>query len=226
MWSRPLKIFGVSILAALCIVPTAEALTIVPFQSMETGTYLFTFTSPTTNHAVATGTGTSTLGSFQASGSEDSDFTDPLHQTVTNGHFTQDYGGGNTLFGTFSGTATATSSTGGTVTLSVPFIAGTGALTEVIGGTGTATGMFQFVSTNPDQTENFTYALSLTANLEVVPEPPTPVLLTSALAALGLVWLRSGPHAAAADPRPWSTSRMPAMIRLRSGKTWLSRTGL
>ena len=186
MWNRRLRIFGLSILAALCIVPTVEALTITPFQSTETGTYLFTLTSPTTNHAVATGTGTGTFGSFQSSGFQDSDFTDPLHQTVTNGHFAQDYGGGNTLFGTFSGTATATSATGGTFALSVPFIEGTGALSGVIGGTGTATGMFQFVSTNPDQTQNFTYALSLTGNVDVVPEPPTLLLLTSELAALGV----------------------------------------
>jgi len=187
MWSRRLKIIGLSILASLCIVPTVEAFTIIPFQSTETGTYLFTLTSPTTNHSAATGTGTGTFGSFQSFGSQDSDFTDPLHQIVTDGHFTQDYGGGDTLFGTFSGAATATSLTGGTFALSVPLIEGTGALSGVIGGTGAATGMFQFVSTNPDGTENFTYALSLTGSLEVVPEPPTLLLLTSALAGLGIM---------------------------------------
>ena len=37
---------------------------------------------------------------------------------------------------------------------------------------------------------------------------------------------RYRPHAAKADPGPCSASRIPAMIRLRSGKTWFSRTGL
>jgi len=192
MLSRRMTILGcLSILAVLSSATTIEALTIIAFHSTETGAYLFTPTSPTTNHAVAAGTGTGTLGSFQSSGFQDSDFTDPFHQTVTNGHFTQDYGSGNTLFGTFTGTATATSATGGTFILSVPFIEGTGALSEVIGGSGTATGMFQFVSTNPDQTQNFTYALSLTGNVEVVPEPSTLLLLISALAGLvGVLWRR------------------------------------
>jgi hypothetical protein len=75
--------------------------------------------------------------------------------------------------------------------LSVPFIEGTGALNEVIGGSGTATGMSRFVSTNPDQTQNFTYVLSLTGNVEVVPEPSTLLLLISALAGLvGVPWRR------------------------------------
>jgi hypothetical protein len=101
---------------------------------------------------VAAGTGVSTLGSFQTSGSQDSDFTDPLHQIVSNGLFTQDYGGA-TLVGTFSGTATATSATSAEATLSA----------------------------NPDQSQNFTYALSLVGSLEFVPEPSSLVLLVSGL---------------------------------------------
>ena len=193
MLGRRSTILGcLSILTFLCITSDVEALTIIAFQSTETGAYLFTPTSTTTNHAVAAGPDTGTLGSFQSSGFQDSDFTDPLHQIVSNGHFTQDYGSGNTLFGTFTGSATATGATGGTFILAVPFIGGTGALSEVIGGSGTATGMFEFVSTNPDQTQNFTYALSLTGNVEIVPEPSTLLLLISALAGLvGVVWRRT-----------------------------------
>jgi hypothetical protein len=39
------------------------------------------------------GAGAGTLGSFVSAGSQDSDFSDPIHQIVTNGLFTQDYGG-------------------------------------------------------------------------------------------------------------------------------------
>ena len=182
MSSRRLTILGgLCLLISLCISPGVEALTIIAFQSTETGTYLFTPTSATTNHAVAAGTGTGTLGAFQSSGFQDSDFTDPLHQIVSNGHFTQDYGSGTTLFGTFAGTAAATSATGGTFTLAVPFIGGTGALSDVIGGSGAATGTFEFVSANPDQSENFTYVLSLVGSVDVVPEPWSLALLISGL---------------------------------------------
>ena len=119
------------------------------------------------------------MGAFQSSGSQDSDFTDPLHQIVSNGHFIQDYGSGTTLFGTFAGTATATSATGGTFTLAVPFIGGSGALSDVIGGSGTVTGTFQFVSANPDQSENFTYVLSLVGSVDVVPAPWSLALMVS-----------------------------------------------
>src|SRR4051794_1954001 len=37
---------------------------------------------------------------------------------------------------------------------------------------------------------------------------------------------RHPPYAAAAGPRAANTSRMPAMMRVRFGKTWSSRTGL
>ena len=59
----------------------AHAGVIVPFQSTETG--LLQLTSATTSHAVATGTGVSTLGLFQVTGSQDSDFTYPLNQMVS-----------------------------------------------------------------------------------------------------------------------------------------------
>jgi hypothetical protein len=171
-----------ALLAQLCVAAGVQAGVIVPFQSTETGTYLLQLTSTTTSHAVAAGTGVSTLGSFQAAGSQDSDFTDPLHQIVSNGLFTQDYGGA-TLVGTFSGTATATSATSAEATLIIPFIEGTGALSNVIGGSGTATVTVEFVSANPDQSQNFTYALSLVGSLEVVPEPSSLALLVSGLVA-------------------------------------------
>src|SRR5262245_64889231 len=114
-------------LPLLCL-PRAAAASIMPFQSTETGTYVFPLTSPTTNHSTAIGTGSGTLGFFQSTGSQDSDFTDPLHQMVQNGHFMQDYGGGSTLFGSFTGTAAVTSATGGVFNLIVPSIGGTGAL--------------------------------------------------------------------------------------------------
>jgi len=63
-----------ALLAQLCMATGAQAGIIGPFQSTETGTYLLQLTSATTSHAVATGTGVSTLGSFQAAGSQDSDF--------------------------------------------------------------------------------------------------------------------------------------------------------
>ena len=55
----------------------------MPFQSTETGTYLLQLTSATTSHAVATGTGVTTLGSFQAAGSQDSDFTRSIRSSAT-----------------------------------------------------------------------------------------------------------------------------------------------
>jgi hypothetical protein len=123
------------------------------------------------------------LGSFQVAGSQDSDFTDPLHQIVSNGLFTQDYGGDATLVSTFSGTAMATSATSAQATLIIPFIGGTGALSGVIGGSRTATVTVQFVSANPDQSQDFAYALSLVGSLEVVPEPSSLALLVSGLVA-------------------------------------------
>jgi len=182
--TRPIALGCLLVLALLCHPHAAMAL-IIPFQSAETGTYLFTLTSPTTNHSVAIGTGSGTLGAFQSTGSQDSDFTDPLHQTVQNGHFTQSYAGG-TLFGSFMGTAAVTGPTSGVFSLVVPSIGGTGALSGVVGGTGTATGTFEFVSVNPDQTQNFTYTLTLTAGL-VVPEPSTLWLLGGGLAGLAIV---------------------------------------
>jgi hypothetical protein len=171
-----------ALLAQLCVAGGVQAGVIVPFQSTETGTYLLQLTSTTTSHAVAAGTGVSTLGSFRVTGSQDSDFTDPLHQIVSNGLFTQDYVGA-TLVGTFSGTATATSATSAQATLIIRFIGGTGALSNVIGGKGTATVTVEFVGANPDQSQSFTYALSLVGSLEVVPEPSSLTLLVSGLVA-------------------------------------------
>ena len=186
--ARPIALGCILVLALLCHPHVAMA-SIIPFQSAETGTYLFTLTSPTTNHSVAIGTGSGALGAFQSTGSQDSDFTDPLHQTVQNGHFTQSYAEG-TLFGSFTGTAAVTGPTSGVFSLVVPSIGGTGALSGVIGGTGTAMGTFEFVSMNPDQTQNFTYTLTLTAGL-LVPEPSTLWLLGGGLAGLAAAgWTR------------------------------------
>jgi len=49
-----------------------------------------------------------------------------------------------------------------------------------MGGSGIVT---EFVSANPDQSQNFTYALSLVGSLEVVPEPSSLALLVSDLVA-------------------------------------------
>src|SRR5262245_17017997 len=180
--------FGCLLALTLLCLPRAAAASIMASQSTETGTYVFTLTSPTTNHSAAIGTGSGTLGFFQSPGSQDSDFTDPLPQTVQHRHFTQDYGGGSTLFGSFTGTAAVTSATGGVFSLSVPSIGGTGALSGVVGGSGTAAGTFEFVSVNPDQTQNFAYTLILTAAL-VVPGPSTLWLLGMGLVCLaGTGW--------------------------------------
>jgi len=56
-------------------------------------------------------------------------------------------------------------------------------LSDMIGGSGTATLTGQFVSANPDQSQNFTYALSLVGSLEVVQEPSSLALLVSGLVA-------------------------------------------
>ena len=56
----------------------------------------------------------------------------------------------------------------------------------MIGGSGTATLTGQFVSANPDQSQNFTYALSLVGSLEVVQEPSSLALLVSGLVAAAL----------------------------------------
>jgi hypothetical protein len=186
---RPL-VSGLLGLIMLVTIPPAEAAVVVAFHTAETGSELFTFTSPTTNHAVATGTGTGTLGAFTSSGSQDSDFTNPAMQIVSNGLFTQDYGGGSTLFGTFTGTADQTSATGGDFMLSIAAIAGSGALSDVIGGSGVATGTFQFVSANPDGTLNLTYTLSLTGTLDVIPEPAACLLLGIGVAGLATLTRR------------------------------------
>jgi len=52
-----------------------------------------------------------------------------------------------------------------------------------MGGSGIATVTVEFVSANPDQSQNFTYALSLVGSLEVVPEPSSLALLVSGLVA-------------------------------------------
>ena len=52
-------------LIALAIAPPSGAATLVPFHTTESGNELFTLTSPRTNHAVAVGTGTGTLGSAE-----------------------------------------------------------------------------------------------------------------------------------------------------------------
>jgi ATP-dependent helicase YprA (DUF1998 family) len=52
-----------------------------------------------------------------------------------------------------------------------------------MGGSGIATVTVEFVSANPDQSQNFTYALSLVRSLEVVPEPSSLALLVSGLVA-------------------------------------------
>jgi hypothetical protein len=177
------------LLTLLSLARVAGAATILPFQTTETGTYLLSVTSATTSHAVAVGTGSGSFGSFQSSGSQDSDFSDPLHQVVSNGHFTQDYGGGTTLFGTFSGTATATSSTAGTFALTIPFIGGTGGLSRIVGGGGTATGTFQLLSTNPDQTENLAYTLMLVGSV-TVPAPWSLAMLIGGVTTLALLGRR------------------------------------
>jgi len=177
------------LLTLLCLARVAGAATILPFQTTEAGTYLLTVTSATTSHAVAVGTGSGSFGSFQSSGSQDSDFSDPLHQIVSNGHFTQDYGGGTTLSGAFSGTATATSSTAGTFALTIPFIGGTGGLSSIVGGSGTATGTFQLLGTNPGQTENLAYTLTLVGSVSV-PEPRSLAMLIGGGAALVLLGRR------------------------------------
>jgi len=189
MLRRPL-VSGLLGLITLATVPPAEAAVVVAFHTAETGSELFTLTSPTTNHAVATGTGTGTLGAFTSSGSQDSDFTNPAMQVVSNGLFTQDYGGGSTLSGTFTGTADQTNASGGDFTLSIPTIAGSGALSGVIGGSGVATGTFQFVGANPDGTLNLTYTLSLTGTLDVIPEPATCLLLGMSVVGLAMLTRR------------------------------------
>jgi hypothetical protein len=67
--------------------------------------------------------------------------------------------------------------------LIIPFIGGTGALSNVMGGSGIVTVTVEFVSANPDQSHNFTYALSLVGSLEVVPEPSSLALRVSGLIA-------------------------------------------
>ena len=52
-----------------------------------------------------------------------------------------------------------------------------------MGGSGIATVTVEFVSANQDQSQNFTYALSLVGSLEVVPEPSSLALLVSDLVA-------------------------------------------
>jgi hypothetical protein len=76
--TRPTTLGALVLLILLCLPRLAGAVTILLFESTETGTYLFTLTSATMSHAVAAGSGSGSFGTFQSSGSQDSDFTDPL----------------------------------------------------------------------------------------------------------------------------------------------------
>ena len=80
--TRLISLCTLAFLAPLCVAAGVQAGVIVP-QSTETGTYLLQLTSATTSHAAATGAGVSTLGSFQAAGSQDSDFTRSIRSSAT-----------------------------------------------------------------------------------------------------------------------------------------------
>jgi hypothetical protein len=162
-----------TVLTILSLVRSAQAQ--IPYTSTETGNYLITPTGPNTIHGEYTGLGNSSPGgAYTSFGAFDLDTTDPANQIASNATFNQDYGGGNTLFGTFTGTATFTSATEGTFTLDSLLTGGTGTFLNYRG-TFTVTGTLNV--TGPT---TIAYTAIANGTLVVIPEPGAVALLIGA----------------------------------------------
>lgn len=122
------------------------------------------------------GTGTSNLGAFTTA---ESHCVNVATGNLSNGLFTFDFGGGNTFFGTYVGTATLPP-VGGVVPLSQTFTVtgGTGLFT---GASGSFTGIGARIEANGVANIHLDFAGTITT----VPEPATVVLLGSGLAGVG-----------------------------------------
>lgn len=156
--------------AALALPLTQSASAQVPYTGTETGSFTLVPNSPTTGQVTASANGSDSLGgAFSAAVTADLDFSNPMLQLVSNGVFTRDYGGGNSITGAFSGTLTPTGPTTGVFSLPFTITGGTGQFAGVTG-SGLEEGSLTFTS---PLTADFTSSFQGT----VVPEPGTLALL-------------------------------------------------
>jgi hypothetical protein len=125
--------------------------------------------------------GTSNFGAFTAT---TSNCVDRTSGRFFNGLFAFDFGGGRTLFGTYSGT----------IALPLPpaigVPAGISELLTITGGTGAFAGAMGVLTATGAETVNadntFNLHLNMTGTVSTAPEPNTIVLLASGLCVLGL----------------------------------------
>jgi hypothetical protein len=134
------------------------------------------------NSSVGAATGSSDLGAFTVD--ENACFVAPFPIAITNGVFTFTFDDGDTLTGTFSGSASRiTIPTGHILNIDQTYIitGGTGSFTDATGsisetGIGMSTGIYAI--------NNYTFDGTITApGLQAVPEPTTLMLLGTGLAA-------------------------------------------
>jgi hypothetical protein len=167
--------------ALLCVPPAAARAQVVPFTGTRTAENIPVPTpdvgrcgaTPNTLISGIVGTGTSNLGAFTT---VESNCLNPVTGSLFNGLFNFAFGGGNTLFGTATGTV-ALPPVNGTTTNVFEYL--------ITGGTGLyagATGRLQVngvVRFNPDGTTGNTFTYN--GSFSTVPEPSAVLVLGAGL---------------------------------------------
>jgi hypothetical protein len=151
-----------------------------------TGTLSGTFTATPAlppdfqSSAVFTGTGFDTLGgAFVISGSNNAQYISTFDVQIYGGLFTRVYGGGDTIFGTYTGTSVVNSAHDqASVTQDVVITGGTGIFAGIEGSQAQAC-TAQTIGMNPDGTLNVAFSGSYTGTVTITPELST--LLTSSI---------------------------------------------